>query len=229
MIDKRIVFEDTEIIVVEKPAGVPVQSARMDIKDMVSILKNYLVDQNNGAKEPYLGLIHRLDQPVEGLLVFAKTKSAAQSLSQQVQRQEMVKKYLAVVHGIPNKKEMVLEDFLAKDGRTNVSKVVSSKDKNGKKSRLSYKVVQQIGDHALVEVTLFTGRHHQIRVQMANMGTPLLNDQKYGAEETGETSFQRNKPNIALCAYYLEFKHPKTKKTVNFQIEPKGESFKEFF
>ncbi len=215
-----IVYEDSDIIVCEKEAGVPVQSARIGTKDMVSILKNYRSTSENISGEPYIGVVHRLDQPVQGLLVFAKTKEAAASLSAQAAGDGMKKYYLAVVCGEALCTEGELTDYLLKDGKTNSSRVVKEGTKDAKKAKLSYRILNRKNNLALVEIRLFTGRHHQIRVQMANAGMPLYGDQKYGAGTAA--------PGIlALCAYKLSFKHPGTGKTMEFSCRPKGSIFSE--
>lgn len=219
--EQNILFEDEQIIVCYKPAGVPTQTSKLGEQDMVSMLKNYL----NGA---YVGLIHRLDQPVEGLLVFAKTSFAAKELSKGLQGVGFGKYYKAVLWGVPNEKEATVEDYLVKDGRTNTSRVCSSSEKDAKKAVLAYEVLGEGKDDdrdiSLVKVKLETGRHHQIRVQMANMGCPIWGDAKYNTKAVQDRRYRQ----IALCAYRLEFIHPQTKKKMEFEIEPQGEGFRLF-
>ncbi len=219
----EIIYEDKQIIICNKPAGIPVQSARIGIKDMVSILKNYRNEKENLTGEPYLGLVHRLDQPVQGVMVFAKTKEAAAELSRQVSDGRMKKQYLAVVCGKPSEQEGTLVDYLLKDGKTNTSKIVKEGTRGAKKAILSYRVVREFEDRTLVEVDLKTGRHHQIRVQMAGAKMPLLGDRKYNREAVEE-----NVPTVALAAYRLSFVHPKTKKVMTFEQMPKGPVFDNF-
>lgn len=214
----QILYEDEHIIVCYKPAGIPTQTKKLGEQDMVSLLKNYL-------KGSYVTVIHRLDQPVEGLLVFAKTPFAAKELNKGLQGEGFGKHYKAVLWGIPNQETATLEDYLVKDGRTNTSRVCSPSEKDAKKAILSYEVIAtgKDGDKdiSLVKVKLDTGRHHQIRVQMANMGCPIWGDAKYNTMEVQDRRFRQ----IALCAYRLEFIHPKTQKKMEFEIEPKGEGF----
>ena len=214
----HILHEDEHIIVCYKPAGIPTQTKKLGEQDMVSILKNYL-------KGGYVAVIHRLDQPVEGLLVFAKTPFAAKELNKDLQGAGFGKHYKAVLWGIPEQKKAILEDYLVKDGRTNTSRVCNSSEKDAKKAILSYEVIatgkEDDKDISLVKVKLDTGRHHQIRVQMANMGCPIWGDAKYNTAAVQDRRFRQ----IALCAYRLEFVHPKTKKQMEFEIEPKGEGF----
>lgn len=227
-----ILYEDKEIIVVRKKAGVATQTARLGELDLVSALKNYL-------KVPYIAVVHRLDQPVEGVLVFAKTKKAAANLSSQNAGQTMNKQYYAVVWmpkdkvEEPGGEERVLVDYLLKDGKTNTSRVVNEQTTEAKRAELSYEVVTTVetvgGDrNTLIRVRLKTGRHHQIRVQMAHAGMSLLGDTKYGSEEAKNFSRIHRIKNVALCAYCLEFLHPITGKRMEFQVEPIGEAFASF-
>lgn len=221
----EILFEDNEIIVCYKPAGIATQTSRMGEQDMVSILKNYLYKKQTDKKEPYVAVIHRLDQPVEGLLVFAKTPFAAKELNKGLQGAGFGKYYKTVLWGVPEKASGTLEDYLIKDGRTNTSRVGNQNEKDAKKAVLSYEILG-IGkddgkDISLVKVKLDTGRHHQIRVQMANMACPIWGDAKYNTAAVQDRRFRQ----IALCAYKLEFIHPKTKKSMEFEIKPQGEGF----
>ena len=214
----QILHEDESLIVCYKPAGVATQTAKLGQQDMVSLLKNYL----HGG---YVAVVHRLDQPVEGVLVFAKTPYAAKELSKGMQDKQFGKFYKAVLWGMPKKNQATLEDYLVKDGRTNTSRVVNVQEKEAKKAVLSYEVIKTGEDDgkeiSLVKVRLETGRHHQIRVQMANMGCPIWGDSKYNTFPIQDRRFRQ----IALCAYRLEFTHPKTKEKMEFEIEPKGEGF----
>lgn len=208
----EILYEDEEILVCHKPSGVPVQTAKLGAMDMVSQMKNYL-------KNPYIAVIHRLDQPVEGVLVFGKTPPAAKELNRQLQQSGGFGKYYqAILIGVPKQSSGVLEDFLVKDAKTNTSKVCKATEVGAKKARLAYEVVETFEHeekkYSLVKIKLDTGRHHQIRVQMANMGCPIWGDTKYGKQENQQGIWQK----IALCAYRLEFVHPKTKKPMMFEV-----------
>ncbi len=219
----KIIFEDEHVLVVKKDAGIPVQAGRMRIMDLQGLIKNELYRRNPKAGEPYLGLIHRLDQPVEGVMVFAKTPFAAGSLSEQVTDGRMKKHYLALLCGKPEEMTGKLVDYLLKDGRNNTSAVVPKGTKDAKRAELNYRVLKAEEETALVEVELITGRHHQIRVQMANAGWPLYGDTKYNPafQETAEYV------QTALCAYKLSFVHPKTKKVMEFCIEPDNSLLKQ--
>lgn len=235
--DLKILFEDADVVVCYKPSGVPTQTGRMGAPDMVSLLKNYLYKNQKEKKEPYVAVIHRLDQPVEGILVFAKTPFAAKELNKQLQKDGFGKYYKAVLCGVPEEKSGRLEDYLVKDGRTNTSRVCDASVKDAKKAVLFYEVLEGGRSktvfapppidkcpvpNCLVRVKLDTGRHHQIRVQMANMGCPIWGDTKYNHQQQDSGRWRQ----IALCAYRLEFVHPKTKKPMQFEIEPEGEGFR---
>ena len=214
---KDIIYEDLHILVCRKPAGLAVQNASFGRKDLKSMLKTYLFEKD-GKANPYLGIIHRLDQPVQGLVVFAKNPKSAAVLSAQVQDGRMKKYYRAVTCGIPKKKEERLVNYLKKNSRTNLSECVSEKVQGAKKAELYYHVLEEKDNYALLEIELFTGRHHQIRVQMAKNQTPLYGDQKYNKNaQKGEQ--------IALCASRLEFYHPATGKKMQYDCKPEGGAF----
>ena len=218
---ERILYEDKEILVCHKPAGIATQTGRLGQKDLVSELKNYL------GSNPYLGLVHRLDQPVEGLLVFAKTPFAAKELSMQLAANLLNKQYLAVALGEGFEGTETLEDYLIKDNKTNTSRIAKAEEDGAKKARLQVKTAAYCREEniALLEIRLLTGRHHQIRVQLSNAEFPLLGDSKYGTEESKRKSKEIGVSNVALCACRLECLHPKTKKKLEFEIKPEGKIF----
>ncbi|SFR62069.1 RluA family pseudouridine synthase [Anaeromicropila populeti] len=230
----NIIFEDADIIVCEKPAGVPTESKNLYTKDMVSILKNYL-KENQPLKndiEPYLGLIHRLDQPVGGVMVFAKTPASAKDLSRQVQEKTIKKYYYAVItedlSPLLGKPASLLTDYLVQDKKTNTSFLTAQTDSKGKKSELLYRVLDVVTYQdtilSLAEINLLTGRHHQIRVQMAHHHSGLYGDKKYNP------LFQTAKENtqLGLFSFSLTLQHPKTKKILGYQIIPKLDLFELF-
>lgn len=221
-----IIYEDDDIILCRKPAGVATQTKRLGQQDMESLLKNYRAKK----KEPsYIGVVHRLDQPVEGLMVFAKNQKAAASLSKQIQQKMIGKHYYAISAHSPEEKEGRLEDYLITDKKTNVTSVVekgSQIPKDAKRAILEYKVLEEKDGRSLFDIHLHTGRQHQIRVQMAHMGCPLVGDNKYGENKTEN---DKNKSlGIALCSYCLSFTHPTIGKSINFFIKPAGYVFKDF-
>lgn len=205
-----ITYEDSHIIVCRKPAGLPVQTNRIGAKDLESILKNHL--SRSTSTSPYLAVIHRLDQPVEGLLVFAKTPPAAKDLNRQLTSSGFGKYYLAEISGHPHPETGTLEDFLAKDSRTNTSHVCCQGTTGAKKARLHYKIIDQLSASSIAEIRLDTGRHHQIRVQMSHFGHPIIGDRKYGAQDYSGS--------LHLCACKLEFTHPVTKNKMIFTATP---------
>lgn len=222
----NILYEDKDILVCEKLPGVPVQSDKTLALDLVNQLKNYLFEK--GETTPYIGLVHRLDRPVGGIMVFGKTKQATRNLSQQVQQRQMEKTYLCIVtKELPELLEadkMLLTDFLKKDGRTNTSKIVSATDKTGKKAQLYYKVIKVADGCSLVEVELLTGRHHQIRVQMAAHVAGILGDTKYNVQ----TEKNGRGKGIALYSNSLTIMHPKTGKRLTFSKKPQGEYWEKY-
>ena len=215
-----ILYEDGQLLVCRKPAGVPVQSGKVGQKDMVSILRNY---RNGKECDTYIGLVHRLDQPVQGVMVFAKTKMAAAELSRQITDGRMKKQYLAVTCGKPMKKQGALVDYLLKDGRTNTSSIVPEGTKGAKRAELRYRIIAETPGYALAEIELLTGRHHQIRVQMAGAGMPLAGDRKYNLSDAGQTEKY-----VTLAAHRLSFEHPVLKKEICFEGKPEGAIFKKF-
>ena len=215
----NIIYEDNHLLVVEKPINIPVCEDESKDLDLLSILKNYIKVKYNKPGNVYLGLVHRLDRPVGGVMVFAKTSKAASRLSKQVSNHTLKKTYIAVIEG-KIKKEDTLVDYLYKDNKKNISYVVS-KDK-GKESILNYKVLNYKDNFSLVEINLKTGRSHQIRVQFSSRGYPLVGDAKYNKNHDGKT-------NVALFAKKLEFIHPVTCENLSFELDiPKRYPFNLF-
>lgn len=213
-----ISYEDKDIIVCTKPAGIPTQSSRIGEPDMVSILKNYLYTGKSKEQPPYLALIHRLDQPVEGLLVFAKTPKAAKELNRQLTGKGFGKYYRALLQGFPARPEDTLEDYIVKDARGNTSRICSCDTKGAKKALLHYKIAETTGAFSLAEITLETGRHHQIRVQMAHLGTPIAGDRKY-SPMAKDSAFAEKFKTLQLFACRLEFGHPRTGMRMEFCLD----------
>lgn len=212
----KVIFEDNHIIVVEKKPNIPSQSDKTGDIDILTIVKQYIKEKYNKPRNVYLGLVHRLDRPVGGVMIFAKTSKAASRLSNQVREKVFKKKYLAVVDGRFKEKEGSLEDYLYKDERNNTSRVVNREKKNSKLAKLDYKelVYNKVKDLSLLEINLHTGRHHQIRVQLANAGHSIFGDQKYGKRGQGKQ--------IALWAYELTIEHPITKEEITFKDFPEA-------
>lgn len=224
----EILYEDASIIVCVKPAGVSSQAERGFDPDMVSILSNYFVSSNQ-ASSPYVGVIHRLDKPVCGVMVYAKTKNAASVLSKELARDCFSKKYFAIVTTpcpIETMPQYIrMEDYLLHDVKSNSSSVVTQDTPNAKKATLEYKVAaSSCADHvflSLLDIHLLTGRHHQIRVQLSHAGMPILGDKKYGID-TNDFPLKLKRTGLMLCAYNLSFKHPDTGEDMNFSYKPDG-------
>ncbi len=205
-----ILYEDNHLIVVYKKANMPVCKDSSNDLDLLTQIKDYIKVKYNKPGNVYLGLVHRLDRPVEGIMVFAKTSKAAERLAKQINNKEFIKTYYAVIEGIPKKID-TYEDYLIKDEKNNTS-YVTTKDK-GKLSTLKYEVIDTKNSLSLVKINLLTGRHHQIRVQFSSRNYPLYGDHKYNKNFIND-----NKNNIALIAKELSFYHPTTKELLHFEI-----------
>ncbi|MCR5145015.1 MAG: RluA family pseudouridine synthase [Lachnospiraceae bacterium] len=252
MMKLEILYEDDDVIVIHKPAGVASESARSTSPDVVSMVRNHLITQARKEGEkldgpPFVGLVHRLDQPVEGILVLGKNSKATAILSKELSDHAFTKKYYALVEdasfmegaiasdsGLDSMKEkmVVLEDYLEKDNKTRLAKIVPKGQ--GKKARLTCIKIREdnyvcggedavakkdaccIDDKNLLDIALETGRFHQIRIQLSSRGAAIVGDVKYGAKP--DDRFKRGQ--IALCAYELSFTHPKTKERMSFHIQP---------
>ena len=210
----NILYEDNHIIVVVKPVNIPSQGDKTGDEDMLTIIKKYIKEKYNKPGEVYLGLVHRLDRPTGGVMVFAKTSKAASRLSEQVRDKKMHKKYLCIVDGKMESQTGSMRDYLLKNEKTNTSKVVKEGTKNAKEALLDYEVLKYNEEinMSVVKVNLHTGRHHQIRVQFASRNHSLSGDQKYGTRGQGKQ--------IALWAYKLKILHPITKEEMIFECMP---------
>ena len=235
-----IIYEDNDIIVCYKPAGIATQTRRIGQQDMESFIRNYRAAKN---EPPYVGIVHRLDQPVEGVMVFAKNQKAAASLSRQIKEHTTEKYYRAAsrgqgVSGTAVEEEEAwhtLTDYISFDKRTNTSKITSEKDRLAKKAVLQYRVISVTPDRdssqnecirTEFDIKLLTGRHHQIRLQLAHIGYPLIGDTKYGKPAsnnsgTGSKSGRTGggvREQLALCSYKLVFDHPATGERMTFEL-----------
>lgn len=225
----EIIYEDNDIIVCYKPAGVATETGRLGQQDMVSILRNYRAAK---GEPPYIGMAHRLDQPVEGLLAFGKTQEAAGGLSRQIADRSFGKYYCAAGQnrgGDLSAEWTTLTDYLLFDRKRNLSVVADRGTPQAKKALLDYRVIGQKDDLVCFDIALHTGRHHQIRLQMAHHGFALVGDSKYGVNS--EESAQDKQPvrrQLALCCYRLRFSHPVTQKEMEFSIHPHNEIFELF-
>lgn len=215
----EVLYEDNHIIVVVKPKNILSQEDSTGDIDILTMVKEYVKEKYQKPGNVYIGLIHRLDRPVGGIMVFAKTSKAASRLSEQIRTNKMEKKYLAVINGILLKETDTWIDYLKRCENGNAI-VTNSED--GKYSELSYEVIkkEEVRNLSLVSISLKTGRHHQIRVQFASRGYPLYGDFRYGKKEEG---------GLALYAYSLSFYHPTTKEKLTFSSFPKKEGGFEYF
>lgn len=241
----NIIYEDNDMIVCYKPSGMATQTRRIGQQDMESFIRNYRA----AKKEPaYVGIVHRLDQPVEGVMVFAKNQKAAASLSRQIKEHTTEKYYYAASYGMKNVSDndtkniddkhavgktksdsqiCTLTDYISFDKRTNISKIVTASDPQSKKAVLEYRIVQpadNVSEETQITVfgiKLLTGRHHQIRLQFANIGYPLIGDTKYGGENAAREQ-------LALCSYKIVIDHPVSGKRMKFEIKPQNKFLKQF-
>lgn len=205
----EILYEDNHLIVVVKLPNILSQKDNTNDIDMLTLIKDYIKEKYNKPGNVYLGLVHRLDRPVGGIMVFAKTSKAAARLSKQITEGKMKKSYYAVVHGCLKQKEGTFQDKIEKLP----NKKVLLNTPNGKEAILNYKVLNEKDNLSLVDIDLITGRFHQIRVQFASRNHPLYGDQLYG---------KQNKMQIALFAYKLSFLHPITNELLVFEKKPNG-------
>ncbi len=238
-----IIYEDNDIIVCYKPAGIATQTRRIGQQDMESFIRNYRAAKN---EPPYVGIVHRLDQPVEGVMVFAKNQKAAASLSRQIKEHTTEKYYRAASRGQgvsgTDKKEdnhapawHTLTDYISFDKRTNTSKITSEKDRLAKKAVLQYRVISVTPDRdgsqnecirTEFDIKLLTGRHHQIRLQLAHIGYPLIGDTKYRKPASNNSGMGSKsgrtgggvREQLALCSYKLVFDHPATGERMTFEL-----------
>lgn len=215
--EPKILFEDNHIIVVVKPHNIAVQADESGDLDMLTIIKNFIKKRDNKPGNVFLGLVHRLDRPTGGVMVFAKTSKAASRLGEQLKKHELHKNYLCIINGKPQLAKNRLVAYLKKDEKTNTVHLSPKLEQGAKEAILEYKVVDSNDKFSLVEVDLVTGRSHQIRVQMAEqLNCPLVADFKYGDKD--------HKGNLNLWAYKLSFVHPVTKQAMKFIAEPDYET-----
>lgn len=212
-IKSSIIYEDNHVIVVVKPYNIAVQEDESKDMDLLTMLKNYIKERDNKPGNVFVGLVHRLDRPTGGVMVFAKTSKAAKRLTEQIKNKQMKKHYLCVVCGKPQIAEDRLVTYLKKDEKTNTVYIAPKLEMGSKEAVLEYKILETKNNYSLIDVDLITGRSHQIRVQMAKqLNCPLYGDFKYGDKLHGG--------NLALWAYELKFVHPTTKEIMKFRVAP---------
>ena len=247
MRDIRYIYEDNDILVCHKPAGVATEGAKAYTMDLVSAARNYLARKDRKAgKPPYVATVHRLDQPVEGVVVLAKTKKAAGDISEQIKKRTTGKYYYALCYGkLPDDRGSLTDYLIRKED--GLAAVISEKEKdslcdnvitleNGekirtvagdvKKAQLEYEVVKRTEETTLLRIKLLTGRFHQIRVQLSHLGYPILGEKNYGSELSVNYSQDKGIKDICLVSYKFELKHPVTKKALSFEISPDNPQIK---
>ena len=212
--DLQVLYEDNQIIVAIKPQNGPSQEDSSGDKDMLSMIKEYVKEKYNKPGEAFIGLVHRLDRPTGGIMVFARNSKSAARLSEQIRQNQMHKTYYCVAVGTLKDKEATLVNYLKKDEKENIVKIVPISESGAKKAELKYKILQTEGNLSLCQVNLISGRSHQIRVQFAGINCPLFGDKKYGKFAAGATD------NLGLWAGRLEFMHPTTKQKMIFACPP---------
>lgn len=213
MEDLIILYEDNHVIVVLKPQNIPTCEDESKDLDLLTMVKDYIKVTYNKPGNVYVGLVHRLDRPTGGVMVFAKSSKAAARLSEQMQNGDFEKKYYAVLVGVPEEEKATLVHYMKKNAVNNMVYVTQPTVNGAKRAELDYKVLQTAGEYSLVDVRLHTGRSHQIRVQMNAIGCPVYGDMRYGGEKA-------KKGYLALWAYYLSFSHPVSKERLVFRVQP---------
>lgn len=209
VVQVKIIYEDNHLLVVEKPVNIPMQEDQSKDEDLLSLCKKYIKEKYQKPGEVYLGLVHRLDRPVGGVCVFARTSKAASRLSKQIQDKTFHKEYVAIVEDNKLKDKDSFEDYLLKDTKNNMVRV----DPKGKIAKLNYEVLLRKDNYALVKINLLTGRSHQIRVQFSSRNHALWGDQRYNPKAVVGQQ-------IALWSHKIEFEHPTTKEKLTFISEP---------
>lgn len=217
MDDLTILHEDNHIIVVMKPQGLASCGDESGDDNMLEQVRRYVKETYNKPGNVYIGLVHRLDRPTGGVMVFAKTSKAASRLAEQMRNGDFEKKYLAVLVGTPKEPKGTLVNYLKKNPVNNMVYICTQTTDGAKMASLDYRVLEEKGGYCLADIKLHTGRTHQIRVQMAGISHPVYGDMRYGGESS-------KKGNLALWAYSLTFTHPVTKERLRFMLEPPADS-----
>ena len=217
--DIPIIYEDNHVLVVVKPFNVPSQEDATKDPDMLTLLKEYLREKYDKKGNVFLGLVHRLDRPTGGVMVFAKTTKAAQRLFDSIAEGDFEKKYLAVLSDVPQEKRGRLHNYLYKDESKNVVSVVPMGVKGAKEAVLDYSILEKKGKICLAEIRLYTGRSHQIRVQTAYIGCPIVGDVKYADKKLVKSD------NLALWSTEIRFSHPTKKDVMVFRAFPDDSAY----
>lgn len=208
----EVVYEDNHIVVVNKKAGEIVQGDKTGDKPLSEMVKEYLKEKYNKPGNVFCGVVHRIDRPVSGLVIFARTSKALERLNRMLREGKISKTYHALVEGHPANQEGMLEDMLVSDGRLNKTFIADERNKDAKIARLRYKVIKQFDRYSLLEIELLTGRKHQIRAQLSNMGNPIKGDLKYGAKRSNRNG------GISLEAHRIRFEHPVSHENIDITL-----------
>lgn len=217
----EVIYDDNQIVVVIKPQNMPTQADESGDEDALSAVKKFVKEKYQKAGDAFVGLVHRLDRPTGGVLVFARNSKSASRLSAQMQKNEVEKTYFAVVKGKPKKPRARLENWLKKDTAYNKVSICGMAETDAKHAVLEYEVIATKNDLSLLKIRLETGRSHQIRVQLAGIGNPIFGDAKYGASDLPNASTK----NLALWASGLEFRHPTLDQVMIFRVNPPQETY----
>ncbi len=213
----QVIYEDNHLIIVNKAVGEIVQGDKTGDKPLSENVKDYIREKYSKPGNVFCGVVHRLDRPVSGIVVFARTSKALERMNRMFRDGEVHKTYWALVQGKPLQKEALLEDWLVSDGRMNKTFVTDQGAKDAKLSRLKYKTIAEGDRYTLLEVTLLTGRKHQIRAQLANIGCPIKGDLKYGSKRSNPDG------GISLQSHSIEFIHPVSKQEIRLELPPTEE------
>lgn len=219
----QVIYEDNHLLVVNKSGGVLVQGDKTGDKPLVDICKQYIKEKYQKPGDVFLGVVHRIDRPVSGIVILARTSKALERMNLMFKNHTIHKTYWAVVKDAPTAEKGKLVHWLTKDNDRNISRAYNNEVADGKKSELFYKVMGKLNDHYLLEINPLTGRPHQIRVQLASMGCPIRGDLKYG--------FPKPNPdgNINLHALYVNFQHPVKKEPLFLRAPLPEQQFWEQF
>ncbi len=211
------VYEDNHLIIVNKEAGEIVQGDKTGDMPLSEIVKGYLKEKYNKPGNVFCGVVHRIDRPVEGLVVFAKTSKALERLNKMLRDGEIHKTYWAMVEGKPEKSEATLENYLKSDGRINKTFVMNPDFSDAKHAVLNYRTIANGERYSILEINLLTGRKHQIRCQLAAIGNPIKGDLKYGAKRSNSNG------GISLQAHRIQFIHPVSGNAIDITLPPTPE------
>lgn len=212
----KVIYDDNQLVVAIKPANIPTQEDASGDKDMLSMVKEFVKEKYNKPNQAFIGLVHRLDRPTGGVMVFARNSKSASRLTAQLANGELQKTYFAVVKGVPKKPKARLENYLKKDEQNNKVAICAMTEVGAKKAVLDYEVLETKDGLSLLKINLETGRSHQIRVQMAGIGCWLYGDAKYGQN----VGLNKKTTNLALWAGGLELRHPTEDKVLVFKVNP---------